>query len=159
MYNNFHSKKSIWKCHPQNGSHFVDFNVFISLAATKQLYDWFSLSVRPSVCLSVCLSHLFEYVPIIVSSWNFQELLPLTEVTSMQKAKVRGQIIGSHGTKNCQFWPKLGVSGLQLKFEFRYDDEMMHRAWWCLGEVLYCFQTVTPVWIHQWLWNAAQSLK
>ena len=45
------------------------------------------LSVRPSVCLSV----LFDYVPIIVSSWNFQELLPLTEVTSMQKVKVKGQ--------------------------------------------------------------------
>ena len=26
------------------------------LATTKQLYEWFSLSVRPSVCLSVCLS-------------------------------------------------------------------------------------------------------
>ena len=48
-------------------------------------------SVRLSVCLSVCLSHLFDYVPIIVSSWNFQELLPVTKVTSMQKVKVRGQ--------------------------------------------------------------------
>ena len=65
------------------------------LAVTKQLYEWFS----PSVCLSVCLyvrtsvrtSHLFDYAPIIVSSWNFQELLPMTEVTSMQKVKVRGQ--------------------------------------------------------------------
>ena len=65
------------------------------LAATKQLYEWFSLSVRLSVCLSVrpsvCLSHLFDYVPIILSSWNFQELLPVTKVTSMQKVKVRGQ--------------------------------------------------------------------
>ena len=26
------------------------------LAATKQLYEWFSLSVCPSICLSVCLS-------------------------------------------------------------------------------------------------------
>ena len=26
------------------------------LAATKQLYEWYFLSVRPSVCLSVCLS-------------------------------------------------------------------------------------------------------
>ena len=42
------------------------------LAATKQLYEW----SFPSVCLSVCLSHLFDYVPIIVSSWNFQELFP-----------------------------------------------------------------------------------
>ena len=45
------------------------------LAATKQLYEWFSPSVCPSVRLSVrlsvCLSHLFDYVPIILSSWNF----------------------------------------------------------------------------------------
>ena len=36
---------------------------------------WMVFSVRLSVCLSVCpsvrLSHLFDYVPIIVSSWNF----------------------------------------------------------------------------------------
>ena len=48
-------------------------------------------SVRPSVRLSVRPSHLFDYVPIIESSWNFQELLPVTEVTSMQKVKVKGQ--------------------------------------------------------------------
>ena len=61
---------------------------------------------------------------------------------------------------------------------------MMHKAWSCIGEVPYCFSrsslkfqghtgqkicrfwpelgvshTVTPVWIHQWLWNDAQSLK
>ena len=29
---------------------------YIFLAATKQLYEWYFLSVRPSVCLSVCLS-------------------------------------------------------------------------------------------------------
>ena len=57
------------------------------LAATKQLYDWFSLSVR----LSVRLSNLFHHVPIIVSSWNFQELLPWSKVMSMQKVKVKGQ--------------------------------------------------------------------
>ena len=42
-------------------------------------------------CLSVCLSHLFDYVPIIVSSQYFQELLPMTEIISMQKVKVKGQ--------------------------------------------------------------------
>ena len=53
------------------------------LAATKQHCEWFSPSV--------CPSHLFHYVPIIISSWNFQELLPLTELMSMQKVKVTGQ--------------------------------------------------------------------
>ena len=57
------------------------------LSATKQLYEQYFLSVH----LSVCLSHLFDYVPIIVSSWNFEELLPMTKVTSMQKVKVKGQ--------------------------------------------------------------------
>ena len=60
---------------------------------------------------------------------------------------------------------------------------MMHRAWSSIVEVPYCFsrsyvkfqghtalkiveltqigrfRTLTPVWIHQWLWNVAQSLK
>ena len=65
------------------------------------------LSVRLSVCLSVCLSHLFDYVPIIVSSWNFQELLPMTKVTSMQKVKVRGQ-----RSRSQRSTPNLTVSGL-----------------------------------------------
>ena len=43
----------------------------------------FSKDVRPS--------HLFDYVPIIVSSLNFQKLLPMTKVTSMQKVNVKGQ--------------------------------------------------------------------
>ena len=70
------------------------------LAATKQLYEWYFLSVR----LSVCPSHVFDYVPIIVSSWNSQELSPRTRVTSMQKVKVKGQGPRSQ--------PNLTVSGL-----------------------------------------------
>ena len=39
-------------------------------------------SVRPSVCLSVYLfvCHTFDYAPVIVSSWNYQDVLPLSEV-------------------------------------------------------------------------------
>ena len=48
-------------------------------------------SVRPSVWLSVRPSHLFHHVPIIVSSWNFQELSLMTKVMSMRKVKVGGQ--------------------------------------------------------------------
>ena len=65
------------------------------------------LSVRLSVRLSVCPSHLFDYVPIIVSSRNFQELSPRTRVTSMQKIKVRGQRSRSQRSQ-----PNLTVSGL-----------------------------------------------
>ena len=92
------------------------------------------LSLCPSVRLSVRLSHLFDYVPIIVSSWNFQELSLGTRVRSMQKVKVRGQ-----RSRSQRSGPNLTVSGLQLQFEFTYDDEIIHIAWCCLGEVPYCF--------------------
>ena len=65
------------------------------------------LSVRPSIRPSVCLSHLFHHVPIIVSSWNFQELLPWSKVMSVQKVKVRGQRSRSQWST-----PNLAVSGL-----------------------------------------------
>ena len=75
----------------------------IFVAATKQLYKWYFPSVPPSVCLS----HLFDYVPIIVSSWNFQELLPMTKVRSMQKVKVSSQ-----RSRPQRSQPNLTVSGL-----------------------------------------------
>ena len=78
----------------QNGCHFAD-DILKGIFSCDQAALWMVQSVCPSVCLSVrpsvCLSHLFDYVPIILSSWNFQELLPVTKVTSMQKVKVRGQ--------------------------------------------------------------------
>ena len=69
------------------------------LAATN---EWFSPSVRLSVCLSATS---FHYVPIIVSWWKVQELSPMTKVTSMQK--VRGQRSRSQRSK-----PNLTISGL-----------------------------------------------
>ena len=63
-------------------------------------------SVRPSVHPSLCLSHLFHHVPIIVSSWNFQELLPWSKVMSMQKVKVRDQ-----RSRSQRSTPNLAVSG------------------------------------------------
>ena len=53
----------------------------VFLAATKQQYEWFILSVR--------LSHLFQYVPIIVLLWNLQELLPMVHAKGQcQRSKV-----------------------------------------------------------------------
>ena len=83
------------------------------LFSCDQAALWMVFSVRLSVCLSVCpsvrlsvcpsvrLSHLFDYVPIIVSSWNFQELSHWTGVRSMQKVKVRGQM-----SRSQRSWPK-----------------------------------------------------
>ena len=96
--------------------------------------DQAALRTLPSVRPSVRLSHLFHYVPIIVSSLNFQEWLPITEVISMQKVKVRGQRSRSHRSK-----PNLAVSGLWLQFEFTDGYEMMHKAWGSIEEVPYYF--------------------
>ena len=65
------------------------------------------LSVRLSVCPSVRPSHLFHHVPIIVSSWHFQEFIPMTKVPSMQKVKVGGQ-----RSRSQRSTPNLTVSGL-----------------------------------------------
>ena len=48
----------------------------VFLAAAKQLYDWLSPSVCRSARRSVC--YTFFTVPIMVSSWNFQKLSPMT---------------------------------------------------------------------------------
>ena len=42
------------------------------LAATKQLYDWFSPSVHPSVCLSVCLSVCHTFFTMFPSSYHHE---------------------------------------------------------------------------------------
>ena len=69
-------------------------------------FTWYLYQIcNTDVRLSVCPSHLFYSVPIIVSSWNFQELLPMTEMTSMQKVKVRGQRSRSQvNTQLSRFW-------------------------------------------------------
>ena len=53
--------------------------------------------------------------------------------------KVIPQISRSHGSKNRQIWPRLGVSGLLLQFEYTNGYEMMHKAWSSIEEVPYCF--------------------
>ena len=55
-----------------------------------QAAPWMIQSLRLS-CPSFCPSHLFHYVPIIISSWNYLELLLLTEVISMWKVKFKAQ--------------------------------------------------------------------
>ena len=58
----------------------------------------------------------------------------MREVMSIQKVKVRDQRSRSQKSK-----ANLAISGPYLQFELTYDNEMMHKAWCCLGEVPYCF--------------------
>ena len=111
-------------------------SIFHEDSCIVQIFNcgWAVLWRVQSVCTSVHLTHLFPYFPIIVSSWNVQELLPLTEVVSMQKVKIRGQKSRSSRSK-----PNLADSRPWLQFELSYSDKMMHKAWCGIEEVPYCF--------------------
>ena len=99
------------------------------LAATRQLYEWFSSSVRPSVRLSVTPFSLCSHHRIIMKLWV------ITNDRSDVRAKGQGQ----------RSKVKVTEVTIQLK-RFRTvtpiwihkDDEMIHKAWCCLGEVTYC---------------------
>ena len=65
---------------------------------------------------------LVDNVPIIVSSWNFQEFLPLTKLMSMQKVKVRGQR-SSHRGKIVKFDPD---SNSNSKYVYCQYIEIQH---------------------------------
>ena len=78
--------------------------------------DQAALRMVQSVRLSVRPSHLFDYVPIIISSRNFQELLPMTEVMSMQTVKVIGQ-----RSRSQRSWPNI---------RFRTVTPVRIYIWW-----------------------------
>ena len=93
------------------------------------------------------------------------------------------KFLGHTVQKIFDFDPNWAFPDCYWKKEITNGYEMMHKAWSSLEEVPYCFarssvkfqgctalkssnltqirpfRTVTPVWIHQWVWNAAQSLK
>ena len=95
-------------------------------AALKHFFP----SVRPSVCTSVRLSHLFDNVPVIILKFSGVITIDRRDI----HAKGKGQRSRSQRSR-----PNLAIPGLWLQFEFTYGDEMMHKAWCYLGEVTYCF--------------------
>ena len=90
---------------------------------------------------------------------------------------------GHTALKIIDFDPNWAFPDCNSKFEITDGHQMMHKAWSSIEEVPYCFsrscvklqghmakkssiltqigryRTATPVWIHRWLWNVAQSLK
>ena len=71
--------------------------------------------------------------------WNDAYSLIMLSRGALLFFRVIRQISRSHSSKNCRFWPKLGVSGLYLQFEFTNGYEMLHKAWSYIKEVAYCF--------------------
>ena len=94
-------------------------------------------SVRLSVCPSVTPFWLCSHHRIIT---KFSGVI--TNDKSVVHAKGQGQrskVKGHKGKQNRRIWPRLGVSGLWLQFEFTNGDEMMNKAWSSIEEVPYCF--------------------
>ena len=102
-------------------------NIF--LAATKQLYDWFSPSVCPSVCLSVRLSVRLSVTPFSPCS-HHHIIMKFSGVITNDKSDVHAK-----------------GQGQRSKVKVTEVNTQLNR-----------FRTVTLVWIHIWWWNDAYSL-
>ena len=124
---------------------------------TKQIYEWFSLSVRLSVppfslCTLHCIIMKFSRFIIIDKSdvhatqvrihgwiWNDAQSLKWCRTGVLFFLfKVICKISRSHRPKYRQFWLELKVSGLYLQFEFTDGYKMMHKAWRGIEEVPCC---------------------
>ena len=95
----------------------------------------FCPSVRLSVRLSVC--------PSVTPFWlcsHHRIIMKFSGVITLDQGKVHAKGQGQRSkVKVTEVTTQIFVSGLLLQFEFTYDDEMIHIAWCCLGEVPYCF--------------------
>ena len=124
------------------------------LASTKQLYEWFSLSVCPSVWLSLRTS---------VTSFSLgTHLLDvcLTEV----KTQLRRFRTVTPVWIDIWWWNDAQTLMLLWRGALLFFDVIRQISRSCSSKKssiltqFGCFRTVTPVWIHQWSRNDAQSL-
>ena len=135
------------------------------LAATKQLYEWFSSSVRPPVTpfgLSSCHRIIMKFSRVITSDKSDvhanvqghrseQVKLDFTDGYEMMhkvcmdieempycfsRSSIKFQ--GHRRQKYFHIWPNLSVSRLLLQYKFTNGYEMMHKAWISIEEVPYC---------------------
>ena len=87
------------------------------------------------------LSHFRTLTPVWIHiwQWNHAHSWKQHRRGALLFFKVIRRISRSHGSKNPLIWPRLGVSGLWLKFEFTNGYKMMHKAWSSIEEVPYYF--------------------
>ena len=101
----------------------------VLLAATKQLYEWISPSVRLSVRPSVCPSVRLSVTPFWLCS-HHPIIMKFSGVITSDKSDVRAK-----------------GQGQRSKVKVTEVTTQLNR-----------FRTVTPVWIHIWWWDDAYSL-
>ena len=126
------------------------------LAATKQLYEWYFLSVcpsvRPSVRLSVC--HTFLAATKQLYKWYFPSVRPSVRLSVC--LSVTPFWLCSHHRIIMKF------SGViinnQSKIHAKGQGQMSKVKVTEVTTQLNRFRTVTPVWIHIWWWNHAYGL-
>ena len=126
------------------------------LAATKQLYEWFSPSVHPSVrlsvCLSVCPSHLFSCDQAAI--WLVQSVCP--SVCPSVRLSVRHTFFTMfpssyhHEIFRSYYYGQKWCPCKRSRSEVKVTE---------VNTQLSRFRTLTPVWIHIWQWNHAHSWK
>ena len=119
--------QEIMRCHIFNVLGNYIFSLF--LAATKQLYEWFS----PSVCLSVTPFWLCSYHRIIrtFSGVITNNRSDVHTKGQGERSKVKVTEVNTQISRFRTITP--------VWFHIWWWNEMMHRAWCCLGEVPYCF--------------------
>ena len=99
---------------------------------------------RSKVKVTEVTNQLYRFrtvTPVWIHAWWWNDAYSLIMLRrgALLFFKVICQISMSHGSKNRRIWPGLGVSGLQLQFEFTNGYKMMHKAWSSIEEVPYCF--------------------
>ena len=99
---------------------------------------------RSKVKVTEVITQLYRFrtvTPVWIHIWWWNDaysLIMLRRGTLLFFKFIR-QISRSHGSKNRRIWPRLGVSGLLLQFQFTNGYEMLHTAWSSIEEVPYCF--------------------
>ena len=156
-------------------------NLQLFLAATKQLYEWFSPSVRLSVCPSVtpfwrCSHHciITKISGVITNDRSDvhakgqcqRSKVKVTEVKKIVKFDPNWAFPDCDSSLNSQMatkWcTKIEVAWTRCPIVFQGHPSnckvirLKNRRF--LTQIRH-FRTVTPVWTHQWLRNDAQSLK